>query len=698
MTLLTTFRSETRFTVKMSSSSILSMRHVALLTVTVVAACGDGGTEPLTPPPDPPRATTITVSPATALLAGGDTARLRADVLDQNGQVIAGARVTWRSSNLAVALVEWAGPVEATGVGMATITALAGNASGTAEITVEDVDRATLVAIYDATDGPNWGHNGNWLTDAPLGEWYGVRTHDRTGRVDGLNLGSNGLKGPIPPEVGNLAYLDQLSLGDNGLKGSIPPEVGNLAHLEGLFLHDNDLSGPIPQSFLQLGSLQVLSIRGNKDLCVPGTSAFLALLRGLYYPWVPDEESCNAVDKAILAALFDAAGGPAWTESGGWLGDGAVEEWHGVTADSLGRVTALDLSDNSLEGGWIPNRLGDLANLTSLNLSGNQSLHGAIPRALSNLDKLKEFHYYDTDLCVPVGPELRNWLNGIPNHRGTGLDCPQVSEADLARFLEDNPRIATAMLWFGQNNRLKPYVEWPQTLKEKLARAVGQLPGESGLPEVMTNQANDAEQTVLSKKDAEDLYVANIANSLHLEMLGTLPWSLDDLSDDELTLLLSSEGFYLGYDGYGSIGGGTGYVVAGRAMPAPPEVIHEFVGGAVGDSRYETLINVIDWARDHLYHFSVPPDDDNYEAEPDHWDYRGTPPVARMLTGGSCQRLRDIFAIQFSALSFPVSSTPSFPAFPSSTALTGSGGLIQTSSGSSAALGGPATKRSGRAA
>ena len=43
------------------------------------------------------------------------------------------------------------------------------------------------MAIYNATDGPNWVDNTNWLTDAPLGEWYGVST-DARGRVFELDL------------------------------------------------------------------------------------------------------------------------------------------------------------------------------------------------------------------------------------------------------------------------------------------------------------------------------------------------------------------------------------------------------------------------------------------------------------------------------------------------------------------------------
>ena len=44
---------------------------------------------------------------------------------------------------------------------MATVTAAAGDVGGTAEITVANPDHAALVALYEATDGPNWVNNDN---------------------------------------------------------------------------------------------------------------------------------------------------------------------------------------------------------------------------------------------------------------------------------------------------------------------------------------------------------------------------------------------------------------------------------------------------------------------------------------------------------------------------------------------------------
>ena len=38
-------------------------------------------------------------------------------------------------------------------------------------------DRDALVTLYNATDGPNWVNNTNWLSDEPLDTWYGVTTN-----------------------------------------------------------------------------------------------------------------------------------------------------------------------------------------------------------------------------------------------------------------------------------------------------------------------------------------------------------------------------------------------------------------------------------------------------------------------------------------------------------------------------------------
>ncbi len=108
-----------------------------------------------------------------------------------------------------------------------------------------DEDRAALEALYDATGGAGWVASTNWRTSAPLDEWYGV-TADADDSVTGLELGFNGLTGPIPVELGGLVNLQRLDLFSNDLTGPIPSELGSLVNLETLDFGGNELTGSIP--------------------------------------------------------------------------------------------------------------------------------------------------------------------------------------------------------------------------------------------------------------------------------------------------------------------------------------------------------------------------------------------------------------------------------------------------------------------
>ncbi|MDE0072552.1 MAG: Ig-like domain-containing protein [Gammaproteobacteria bacterium] len=206
-------------------------------------------------------AASVIVAPATDSIAPRDTLRLSAEVMDANGHAVSGARVRWSSSDRSVATVGASGLVRGVTEGTATIKAVAGTAHGSAQITVFNPDRAVLVALYEATDGPNWVNSENWLTEAPLRDWYGVIAYDQD-RVWGLRLRENGLSGPIPSELSSLTYLQGLNLERNALEGPIPPDLGGLTGLRRLILGANALSGPIPA---ELGntSLEDLWLGGN---------------------------------------------------------------------------------------------------------------------------------------------------------------------------------------------------------------------------------------------------------------------------------------------------------------------------------------------------------------------------------------------------------------------------------------------------
>ena len=94
-------------------------------------------------------------------------------------------------------------------------------ARATAAPTSPETDREALVALYNATGGPDWTYNNNWLSDVPIGQWEDV-TSDDNGRVNRPVLAANRLSGEIPPELGNLESLTQLAIAHAGLVGCAP--------------------------------------------------------------------------------------------------------------------------------------------------------------------------------------------------------------------------------------------------------------------------------------------------------------------------------------------------------------------------------------------------------------------------------------------------------------------------------------------
>ena len=138
-------------------------RRCRALAALLIAATGCGGATdgtldapPTTPAPTPPPTpTTVTVTPETVeLMSPGATVQLAAEVRDQNGQVMTGVPVMWASSDERTARVDTVGVVTAVAGGMATVTAMAGEASGTTEVMVIDMDWATdFVARTHVVDG-----------------------------------------------------------------------------------------------------------------------------------------------------------------------------------------------------------------------------------------------------------------------------------------------------------------------------------------------------------------------------------------------------------------------------------------------------------------------------------------------------------------------------------------------------------------
>ena len=363
--------------------------------------------------------TTVTVTPSSANLSAlGETVQLTAAVQDQNGNPMPGAVVSWSSSSARVATVDTDGLVTAAGNGTATITAMAGQASGSAAVAVSavavsDPDRAALVALHEATNGRNWTHRDNWLTQAPLKDWYGVEVNAE-GRVISLELPENGLVGHLPPELGDLAELEVLELDDNVLTGAIPPELGSLPNLRWLNVAKNKLEGRIPAELGDLAELEGLEL-GRNQLLTGAIPPELGRLSKLERLWIGGTGLTGAIPPELgklsnLRQLY---------LKGAYL-TGALPPELG----QLTRLVRLYLSANRLEGP-IPPALGNLSNLEDLQLEQNQ-LTGALPMSVLRITGLEFLQIQENaGLCVPGTTDFVEWAGVIDDREG-----PFCNEAD----------------------------------------------------------------------------------------------------------------------------------------------------------------------------------------------------------------------------------------------------------------------------
>ena len=253
-------------------------------------------------------------------------------------------------------------------------------------------DREVLEALYEATGGSTWSDRTNWMSDAPLSDWYGVGTNG-DGRVTRLHLHRNGLSGPIPPGLAALSRLQELYLWGNQLGGPIPPQLTALSAIERLDLSDNGLSGPIPPDLGDLAKLEWLYLNRNQlDGPIPPGLGGLTNLKGLYLggnqlsgPIPPQLAALSALERLDLSD--NGLSGPIPPD----LGDLAKLEW-------------LYLNRNQLDGP-IPPGLGGLTNLKGLYLGGNQ-LSGPIPPQLAALSALERLDLSDNGLSGPIPPDL----------------------------------------------------------------------------------------------------------------------------------------------------------------------------------------------------------------------------------------------------------------------------------------------------
>ena len=319
-------------------------------------------------------------------------------------------------------------------------------------------EREALIAFYEATDGPNWARNDNWMTNEPISEWAGIGVN-RNGQVTELRLGFNavrgsipavlgdlrnlrvldlngnwGLTGPIPEELFDLSGLQELYLDRVGLAGPLPPGIGELTGIQRLTLRRTGLGGPIPAELGQLVNLRVLQMADNdltgpipKELGNLNDLIYLALWNNELTGSIPAELGSLTeletliIDRNQLSGSIPSELGSLVNLEVLWLNDNALT---GPIPPTLGGMRSLErayLHANELAGP-LPAELGEMTALEQLWLGNNAGLSGPLPTSLKALAELETFKAGGTGLCAPADPDLMAWLNGVEFQRVARCD------------------------------------------------------------------------------------------------------------------------------------------------------------------------------------------------------------------------------------------------------------------------------------
>ncbi len=298
---------------------------------------------------------------------------------------------------------------------------------------VSSVEKQALMDFYNSTNGASWTNNTNWLTDAPVCEWFGVTVEN--GKVTKLSLISNNLEGTIPESLGDLTSLNYVALAINKLTGNLPASIGDLINLETFSVERNAMSGPIPSSIGNMAALKILILGTNQfNGAIPTEIGDLTNLTTLNLfnnklsEMIPSE--IGNLSKLVKLNLF---GNTLTGEIPSSLGD-------------LSQLEILNLYINKLDGP-IPSSIGNLSKLTVLNLFRNE-LTGEIPASLGNLSSLITLNLYLNELEGDVPQELGN----LPALSALNMSSNKLSGKIPSGFSQLASSNVLNTLVFGTNN------------------------------------------------------------------------------------------------------------------------------------------------------------------------------------------------------------------------------------------------------
>ena len=262
-------------------------------------------------------------------------------------------------------------------------------------------DCAALEAFALSLDVGSWARRTRWLSSASICTWFGVSCAG--GRVTGIALQRNNLKGALPASLGDLTHLESLQL-----DGDRPASYAGCS--------STDLQySALPPSFYTLSRLQVFSA---EDACLGGTLADGATGVGALAALTNFSIHQNRVGGPFPSGFNSAAGMRVLKLDRNPI-TGSVPLFTGWGA----ALHTFDCNFCSLTGPFPALNFSKLTGLTQLYWDGN--LFTSLPATLGDARNLQEVSFNINNIRGAF-PDSLCALKGLTDCRvGAGTSCAQ---------------------------------------------------------------------------------------------------------------------------------------------------------------------------------------------------------------------------------------------------------------------------------
>lgn len=400
---------------------------------------------------------------------------------------------------------------------------------------------------FHGSDLAKWGDPDNPENGKITSDWKYIKLNE-AGNVISIDITLNKLKGSIPPEVGELKYLEVLSLNSSAdLGGDIPAELGYLKNLKSLKLLGEFTSLPDELSGMEnLETLDIRCIATNEPTFIGGLTNLTNLKLLCQYEGAFPSEIGN-LKKLTKLTLGQSSGTPHRYNMFTSLPD-EIGELENLTSliiyggfegaaipSAIGRLTKLTGFEIQYTGFVsLPDEIGNLKNVKSLNCPNNK--FKAIPKEVGEMTGLTTIYLYNNELEGSIPEEIGNLTNlgtlQLYNNKLSGsIEMLGKLSALTTVYLQDNQldgsidfdwsatKISRLRL---QNNRLKgniPVSLLNLTTSTELNLSGNQLTGE--LPAKVSWDINEK---------LKEFYLQNN------QLSGTLPAWLGNMSLSNLNL------------------------------------------------------------------------------------------------------------------------------------------------------------------